>query len=69
MMSNDRDVRMLQMEVNKLREENQTLQVQAKNLKSSIRFLTNKSANLSKQIHEFVTGEFEDPEEEEAFIV
>ena len=69
MMSNDRDVRMLQMEVNKLREEKQTLQVQVKNFKSSSRFLTNKSANLSKQIHEFVTGEFEDPEEEEAFIV
>ena len=60
---------MLQMECNKLREENETLLVQAKNLKSSIRFLTNKAANLSKQIHEFVTGEFEDPEEEEAFIV
>ena len=69
MMSNDRDVRMLQMECNKLRDENQTLQVQAKNLKSSIRFLTNKSSNLSKQIHEFVTGEFEDTKEEEAFIV
>ena len=69
MMSNDRDVRMLQMEVNKLREENQTLQVQVKDFKSSSRFLTNKSANLSKQIHEFVTGEFKDPEEEEAFIV
>ena len=64
-MSNDRDVRMLQTKVT-LREENQ--QVQVKKLTSSSSFLTTKSANLSNQIHKFVTGELKVPKEEEAFI-
>ena len=67
-MSNDRDVRILQKENNKLREENQTMQVQVKKLTSSSSFLTTKSANLSNQIHKFVTGELKVPKEEEAFI-
>ena len=68
-MSNDRDVRMLQMEVAKLRKENQTLKVKVGELSSRSSFIRTKVAKLSKQTHEFVTGELEDPKEEEAFII
>ena len=68
-MSNDRDVRMSQMEVAKLRKENQTLKVKVRELSCRSSFLQTKVAKLSNQIHEFVTGEFEDPREEDAFII
>ena len=55
-MSNDRDVRMLQMEVAKLKKENQTLKVKVRELSSRSSFLQTKVAKLSNQIHEFVTG-------------
>ena len=68
-MSNDRDVRMLQMEVAKLKKENQTLKVKVRELSCRSSFLQTKVAKLSNQIHEFVTGEFEDPKEEDVFII
>ena len=55
-MSNDRDVRMLQMEVAKLKKENQTLKVKVRELSCRSSFLQTKVAKLSNQIHEFVTG-------------